>query len=120
MYCDRRDAYQSAKRPDVSRRGRGTPYCNGIPLASDLFEPPRTDAYAQADAMEYRLLLIFLNHRGQTLTRRQILGCIWDEAGDYVNDNTLSVYIKRLRAKLGDVPEGRLIQTVRDIGYRLV
>ena len=71
-------------------------------------------------AMEYRLLLIFLNHRGQTLTRRQILGCIWDEAGDYVNDNTLSVYIKRLRAKLGDVPEGRLIQTVRDIGYRLV
>ena len=71
-------------------------------------------------AMEYRLRLIFLNHRGQTLTRRQILGCIWDEAGDYVNDNTLSVYIKRLRAKLGDVPEGRLIQTVRDIGYRLV
>ncbi|MEE0693285.1 MAG: response regulator transcription factor [Lachnospiraceae bacterium] len=71
-------------------------------------------------AMEYRLLLIFLNHRGQTLTRRQIIGCIWDEAGDYVNDNTLSVYIKRLRAKLGDVPEGRLIQTVRGIGYRLV
>lgn len=71
-------------------------------------------------AMEYRLLLIFLNHRGATLTRRQILGCIWDEAGDYVNDNTLSVYIKRLRAKLCDAPEGKLIQTVRGIGYRLV
>lgn len=48
-------------------------------------------------AMEYKLLLIFLNHRGQTLTRRQILNNIWDDAGDFVNDNTLSVYVKRLR-----------------------
>ncbi len=68
-------------------------------------------------AMEYRLLLIFLNHRGQTLTRRQILGCIWDEAGEFVNDNTLSVYIRRLRAKLHDTPQGQLIRTVRGIGY---
>lgn len=48
-------------------------------------------------AMEYKLLLIFLNHRGQTLSRGQILEGIWDEAGDFVNDNTLSVYMKRLR-----------------------
>ena len=71
-------------------------------------------------AMEYKLLLIFLNHRGQILTRRQILEHIWDEAGDYVNDNTLSVYVKRLRKKLGDTAEGELIQTVRGTGYRLV
>lgn len=70
-------------------------------------------------AMEYKLLLIFLNHRGQTLTRQQILNDIWDAVGDYVNDNTLSVYIKRLRKKLGDSPEGRLIKTVRGIGYRM-
>lgn len=70
-------------------------------------------------AMEYRLLLIFLNHRGQTLTRRQILNQIWDEAGDYVNDNTLSVYVKRLRRKLGDTAEGEFIQTVRGVGYRM-
>lgn len=70
-------------------------------------------------AMEYRLLLIFLNHRGQTLSRRQILNQIWDEAGDFVNDNTLSVYVKRLRKKLGDTPEGQLIQTVRGVGYRM-
>ena len=71
-------------------------------------------------AMEYKLLLIFLNHRGQILTRRQILEHIWDEAGDFVNDNTLSFYVKRLRKKLGDTAEGELIQTVRGTGYRLV
>ena len=71
-------------------------------------------------AMEYKLLLIFLNNRGQTLTRRQILGHIWDEAGDFVNDNTLSVYVRRLRKKLGDTAEGELLQTVRGTGYRLV
>lgn len=70
-------------------------------------------------AMEYKLLLIFLNHRGQTLTRQQILNDIWDAVRDYVNDNTLSVYIKRLRKKLGDSPEGQIIKTVRGIGYRL-
>lgn len=70
-------------------------------------------------AMEYKLLLIFLSHRGQTLTRRQILNDIWDEAGDFVNDNTLSVYIKRLRKKLGDTPEGQVIKTVRGVGYRM-
>ena len=69
--------------------------------------------------MEYKLLLIFLSHRGQTLTRRQILNDIWDEAGDFVNDNTLSVYIKRLRKKLGDTPEGQVIKTVRGVGYRM-
>lgn len=70
-------------------------------------------------AMEYKLLLIFINNRGQVLSRTQILGRLWDEAGEYVNDNTLSVYIKRLRQKLGDTGEEHLIQTVRGIGYRL-
>lgn len=70
-------------------------------------------------AMEYKLLLVFLNHRGQTLSRRQILDCIWDEVGDFVNDNTLSVYIKRLRKKLGDTEENQLIKTVRGTGYRM-
>jgi DNA-binding response OmpR family regulator len=70
-------------------------------------------------AMEYRLLLIFVNHRGQTLSRQQLLNDIWDEAGDFVNDNTLTVYIKRLREKLGDYEGQPLIQTVRGIGYRM-
>lgn len=48
-------------------------------------------------ALEYRLLLIFANHVGQVLSRNQLLERIWDVAGEFVNDNTLSVYIKRLR-----------------------
>lgn len=70
-------------------------------------------------ATEYRLLLVFLNHRGQNLSRQQILDCLWDEAGDFVNDNTLTVYIKRLRQKLGDTEENHLIKTIRGYGYRM-
>ena len=70
-------------------------------------------------ATEYRVLLVFLNHRGQNLSRQQILDCLWDEAGDFVNDNTLTVYIKRLRHKLGDTEENQLIKTIRGYGYRM-
>lgn len=71
-------------------------------------------------ALEYRLLLVFLNHQGQILTRGQILEGIWDVAGNYVNDNTLSVYIKRLREKLEDDPgDPLIIVTVRGLGYRM-
>ena len=70
-------------------------------------------------AMEYKLLLVLLNHRGQTLSRNQILSQIWDDAGEFVNDNTLTVYIKRLRKKLDDHEENQLIQTVRGLGYRM-
>ena len=71
-------------------------------------------------ALEYRLLLVFLNHRGQVLSRAKLLEEIWDVAGDYVNDNTLTVYIKRLRDKLEDDPqEPVLIRTVRGVGYRM-
>lgn len=69
-------------------------------------------------AMEYRLLLTFLAHPGQILTRGQLLEGIWDVAGNFVNDNTLSVYIKRLRDKL-ETPGQTLISTVRGMGYRL-
>ena len=67
-------------------------------------------------ALEYRLLLILASHRGQILTRTQILENIWDSAGGFVENNTLTVYIKRLREKLGDSLN---IETVRGIGYRV-
>lgn len=71
-------------------------------------------------ALEYRLLLTLLNHRGKVLTRLQLLDGIWDVAGDFVNDNTLTVYIKRLREKLEDNPsQPTLIHTVRGFGYKL-
>lgn len=70
--------------------------------------------------LEYRLLLIFGNHIGQVLTRNQLLEQIWDVAGDFVNDNTLTVYIKRLREKLEDHPQQpKLIKTVRGLGYKV-
>ncbi|WP_090750160.1 response regulator transcription factor [Mesobacillus persicus] len=71
-------------------------------------------------ALEYRLFLIFANHVGQVLTRAQLLDRIWDVAGDFVNDNTLTVYIKRLREKLEDNPQQpTLIKTVRGLGYKV-
>ena len=71
-------------------------------------------------SLEYRLLLIFLQNPNQVLTRQQLLAKIWDEAGEFVNDNTLTVYIKRLREKLeDDVSAPTLIVTVRGLGYRL-
>ena len=69
-------------------------------------------------AVEYRLLLVFLQNRGQLLRRNQILSFLWDEGGEFVNDNTLTVYIRRLRQKLDD-ESGRQIETVRGMGYRL-
>ncbi len=70
-------------------------------------------------AMEYKLLLLLLNHRGQTLSRNQILNAIWDDVGEFVNDNTLTVYMKRLRKKLGDEEDSQLIETIRGMGYRM-
>lgn len=71
-------------------------------------------------ALEYKLLLMLLNNRGQILTRDKLLEEIWDNAGDYVGDNTLTVYIKRLRDKIEPDPQNPVfIKTVRGIGYRL-
>ena len=71
-------------------------------------------------ALEYRLLLVFLNNRSQILTRDKLLEEIWDSSGDYVGDNTLTVYIKRLREKIEVDPQNPVhIKTVRGIGYKL-
>lgn len=71
-------------------------------------------------AMEYRLLLILLNNRGRVMTRNQLLENIWDIDGVFVNDNTLTVYIKRLRDKIEDDSENpKIIKTVRKMGYIL-
>lgn len=69
-------------------------------------------------AMEYRLLLILLNNRGCVLSRNKLLENIWDVDGDFVNDNTLTVYIKRLRDKIEKEPnKPEIIKTVRGLGY---
>ena len=70
-------------------------------------------------AVEYRLLLTFVKSRGQLLTRQQILTAMWDSAGDFVNDNTLTVYVRRLRKKLEEPGDKPVIETVRGVGYRM-
>ena len=70
-------------------------------------------------AVEYRLLLTFIRSRGQLLTRQQILNDMWDSAGAFVNDNTLTVYVRRLRKKLEEEDDEPVIETVRGIGYRM-
>lgn len=70
-------------------------------------------------ALEYRLLLLFAQNPGKLVTRERLRDAIWDDAGEYVSDNTLNVYIKRLRDKVEDDPANpQIIQTVRGLGYR--
>lgn len=71
-------------------------------------------------ALEYRILLVFINNKGIVLSRNRLLEEIWDIAGDFVNDNTLTVYIKRLREKIEDDPtKPTIIKTVRGMGYKV-
>lgn len=71
-------------------------------------------------ALEYRLLLVFFNNKGTILSRNRLLEEIWNIAGEFVNDNTLTVYIKRLRDKIEDDPQNPvIIRTVRGLGYKV-
>ena len=71
-------------------------------------------------ALEYRLLLVFLNNPNNIITRTRLLDELWDAAGEFVNDNTLTVYVKRLREKIENDPANpQIILTVRGTGYRL-
>jgi len=107
----------------VTRRSKDTP--DSFLTISDLrIDTVKAKVYKNnaeifLSALEYRLLLIFANNKGQILTRRQILESLWDIAGNFVNDNTLTVYMKRLREKLEDDPqEPKIFITVRGLGYK--
>ncbi|NLB79463.1 MAG: response regulator transcription factor [Clostridiaceae bacterium] len=71
-------------------------------------------------ALEYRLLLVFFNNKGVVMSRNKLLEEIYDIAGEFVNDNTLTVYIKRLRDKIEEDPQNpTFIKTVRGLGYKV-
>ncbi|WP_282767576.1 winged helix-turn-helix domain-containing protein, partial [Coprobacillus cateniformis] len=71
-------------------------------------------------ALEYRLLLIFFSYPNQLLTREFLLEEIWNITGEDVSDNTLSVYMKRIRNKIEDNPQNpNIIKTMRGLGYKL-
>ncbi len=80
----------------------------------------KNEAELFLSALEYKLLLVFVNNRGIVLSRDKLLSEIWDIAGEFVNDNTLTVYIKRLREKIETDPQHpTVIKTVRGLGYRM-
>lgn len=84
---------------------KGEAYREGVPLA--------------LSALEYRMLLLFAGNRGKLLSRNRLLEELWDMGGEFVNDNTLTVCIKRLRDKIEEDPAApRIIKTVRGLGYR--
>lgn len=84
---------------------KGEVYREGVPLA--------------LSALEYRMLLLFAGNRGKLLSRKRLLEELWDMGGEFVNDNTLTVCIKRLRDKIEEDPAApRIIKTVRGLGYR--
>ncbi len=72
-------------------------------------------------ALEYRLLLVFLSNKEQLLSRDRLIDELWSASGEFVTDNTLTVYIKRLREKVEDDPQNpSIIKTVRGLGYKAV
>lgn len=73
----------------------------------------------EVTSLEYKILALLFENKGRVLTRGQILSGIWDESGNFVNNNTLTVYIKRLREKIEKDPNSpEIIKTVRGIGYK--
>ena len=108
---------------NVLRRNGGS---NGILALGDIQVDPQKGTVTRRgesiflSALEYKLFLLLLQNKGRLLTRDRLLEEIWDSGGDFVNDNTLTVYMKRLREKLEEDPKSpRYLKTVRGLGYRL-
>lgn len=105
----------------LRRAGKGDCMTIGnvqIDFASGIVE--KNGIPVPLSALEYRMLTLLLNNRGRLMPRTKLLEDIWDAGGDFVNDNTLTVCVKRLREKLEDDPQNPiLIKTVRGIGYRV-
>lgn len=79
----------------------------------------RKEKLLELTAAEYRLLCLLVKNAGRVLTRSAILDALWDGSGNFVDDNTLSVYVRRLREKVEDDPSEPVhLVTVRGFGYR--
>lgn len=114
-----------ARIKSVLRRASGASAPNQIELGNITVKLQEAKVIKDGEeilltALEYRLLLTLIQNRGRIMSRSALLQSIWDVAGDFVNDNTLTVYIKRLREKIEDDPiEPKIIKTVRGMGYKV-
>ena len=91
---------------------------NGIELDSENMEAKKGGKVIELTSLEFKILLLLFTNKNKLVTRDMILNKIWDLAGNFVNDNTLTVYIKRIREKIGD-SEGKIIKTIRGVGYKV-
>lgn len=92
--------------------------CRDITLNLETGKVSRGEKDIALTKLEYKILSTMLAYPGKLFTREEILASIWDISNNFVNDNTLSVTIKRIREKLGD-EDGAIIKTVRGMGYRI-
>lgn len=104
----------------LRRNGKGSSVlkCRDITLNLETGMVSRGDREIALTKLEYRILSTMLAYPGKLFTREEILAGVWDISNNFVNDNTLTVTIKRIREKLGD-ENGEIIKTVRGIGYRI-
>lgn len=104
----------------LRRNGKGskTLQCGDITLDMESGKVTRAGQEISLTRLEYRILSTMMAYPGKLFTREEILAGIWDISNNFVNDNTLTVTIKRIREKLRD-EEGQMIKTVRGLGYRM-
>ena len=88
-----------------------------LPLKYEVY---KGDEKLQLTSVEYKLLLLLIENSGNVLTRKTLLEKLWDIEGDFIEESTLTVYIKRLREKLKEDKENPYIETVRGIGYKWI
>lgn len=92
--------------------------CQNIKINTESGKVYKNEQEITLTKLEYKILLNLFTNQNKLVTREEILNDIWDIAGNFVNDNTLTVYIKRIREKIED-KDGKIIQTVRGLGYRV-
>lgn len=92
--------------------------CKGIKIDTENMQVSINDKTIEITSLEYKIIYMLFSNKNKLVTREMLLDKIWDVAGNFVNDNTLTVYIKRVREKIGD-NEGKIIKTVRGVGYRV-
>ncbi len=104
----------------LRRNGKGSTVlrCGEISLDTETGLVRKGDKNIVLTKLEYKILSVMMQYPGRLFTRDEILANIWDISGSFVNDNTLSVTMKRIREKIEDT-DGSIIRTVRGMGYRL-
>jgi DNA-binding response OmpR family regulator len=104
-----------------SQRGSGQIICQELVLDQTKGTVAKNGTELFLSALEYRLLLILMTNKDQLLSRDRLIDELWSVSSQFVSDNTLNVYMKRLREKIEDDPQNpKIIKTVRGMGYKVV